>query len=516
VRLYAEDAGKNFQPAAGLLTDVHFPASARIETWVETGSEVSAFYDPMIAKIIVRGTDRADALARLDSALADTRVHGLENNLPYLRQIIASEGFRIGSVTTKYTSTLPFLPSTIEVLEGGTQTTVQDYPGRIGYWDVGVPPSGPMDNLSFRLANRLVGNPDTAAAIELTVNGPTLRFNTAAVVALTGAHMPATLDHKPVAQHRAFRVCAGQTLRIGSVSGPGLRAYIAIRHGLDVPDYLGSKSTFTLGLFGGHSGRALRTGDVLRVHTSTPAGVTTEAPLLRAPASIQPPLTREWQIGVLYGPHGAPDFFTEADITTLLTTAYEVHYNSARTGVRLIGPKPEWARRDGGEAGLHPSNIHDNAYAIGAVDFTGDMPIILGPDGPSCGGFVCPFTIVQAELWKMGQLKPGDKVRFVALTAEHEDFFPPPPVPNTRSHLCYLAATEPKHIVYSDQTGRLPQASGSGNQYLLVAYDHDSNYIFMRPIKTRKSQHLLEAIQDIYKILARSGFQPRFHRLDNE
>ena len=419
VRLYAEDAGKNFQPAAGTLTDVHFSKTARIETWVETGSEVSAFYDPMIAKIIVRGTDRADALARLDSALADTRVYGLENNLPYLRQIIASEGFRIGSVTTKYLSTLPFVPSTIEVLEGGTQTTVQDYPGRIGYWDVGVPPSGPMDNLSFRLANRLVGNPDTAAALELTVNGPTLRFNTPAVVALTGAHMPATLDGKPVAFHRAFRIRAGQTLRIGSVSGAGLRAYLSIRHGLDVPDYLGSKSTFTLGLFGGHSGRALRTGDVLRVHTSTAAGVTTDAPLLRAPASIQPPLTREWQIGVLYGPHGAPDFFTEQDITTLLTTSYEVHYNSARTGVRLIGPKPEWARRDGGEAGLHPSNIHDNAYAIGAVDFTGDMPIILGPDGPSCGGFVCPFTIVQAELWKMGQLKPGDKVRFTALTAQH-------------------------------------------------------------------------------------------------
>ncbi|CAM3005325.1 urea carboxylase [Rariglobus hedericola] len=419
VRLYAEDAGKNFQPAAGTLTDVHFQSSARIETWVETGSEVSAFYDPMIAKIIVRGTDRADALARLDSALADTRVYGLETNLPYLRQIIASEGFHTGSVTTKYLNGLPFVPSTIEVLEGGTQTTVQDYPGRIGYWDVGVPPSGPMDNLSFRLANRLVGNPDTAAALELTVNGPSLRFNTAAVVALTGAHMPATLDNKPVAPHRAFRIRAGQTLRIGSVSGAGLRAYLAIRHGLDVPDYLGSKSTFTLGLFGGHSGRALRTGDVLRVHTSTPGGVTTDAPLLRAPAAIQPPLTREWSIGVLYGPHGAPDFFTEADISVLLTTAYEVHYNSARTGVRLIGPKPEWARRDGGEAGLHPSNIHDNAYAIGAVDFTGDMPIILGPDGPSCGGFVCPFTIVQAELWKMGQLKPGDKVRFVALTAQH-------------------------------------------------------------------------------------------------
>src|SRR6185436_17644540 len=117
-------------------------------------------------------------------------------------------------------------------------------------------------------------------------------------------------------------------------------------------------------------------------------------------------------------PHGAPDFFTEADIDTFFSTDWEVHYNSSRTGVRLIGPKPDWARQDGGEAGLHPSNIHDNAYAIGTIDFTGDMPVILGPDGPSLGGFVCPATIVQAELWKIGQLKPGDFVRFRAISLD--------------------------------------------------------------------------------------------------
>src|SRR6185436_9103498 len=97
---------------------------------------------------------------------------------------------------------------------------------------------------------------------------------------------------------------------------------------------------------------------------------------------------------------------------------WKVHYNSARTGVRLVGPKPTWVRADGGEAGLHPSNIHDTAYGIGAVDFTGDMPIILGPDGPSLGGFVCPVTIASAELWKTGQLKPGDTVRFVPWSLE--------------------------------------------------------------------------------------------------
>jgi urea carboxylase len=418
VRVYAEDPGKNFQPAAGTLTDVHFATGARIETWVERGTEVSAFYDPLVAKIIVKGRDRAEALSRLEVALADTRLHGLETNLDYLRQIIASAGFRSGSVTTKYLANLPYSASTVDVIEGGTQTTVQDYPGRLGYWDVGVPPSGPMDGRSFRLANRLVGNPDTSAGLELTVQGPSLRFSTDAVIAVTGAHMPATLNGKPVAYYRALRVKAGQTLRLGTIDGAGLRTYLAIRHGFDVPDYLGSKSTFTLGLFGGHAGRALRAGDVLRVNRHTAAGVSHDAALLRAPTAIQSPLTREWEIGVLYGPHGAPDFFTADDIATLFSSSYEVHYNSARTGVRLIGPKPTWARRDGGEAGLHPSNIHDNAYAIGAIDFTGDMPIILGPDGPSCGGFVCPATIAQGELWKMGQLKPGDKVRFSPLTAE--------------------------------------------------------------------------------------------------
>ncbi len=124
------------------------------------------------------------------------------------------------------------------------------------------------------------------------------------------------------------------------------------------------------------------------------------------------------QIRVIYGPHAAPEYFTEAYIETFFATNWEVHFNSSRTGVRLIGPKPEWVRADGGEAGLHPSNIHDNPYAIGAVDFTGDMPVILGPDGPSLGGFVCPVTIIEADLWQLGQLKAGDRVRFYPVSVE--------------------------------------------------------------------------------------------------
>ena len=120
---------------------------------------------------------------------------------------------------------------------------------------------------------------------------------------------------------------------------------------------------------------------------------------------------------MLVGPHTAPDFLTPAGSTTCCGPTWTVHFNSARTGVRLVGPRPGWARPDGGEAGLHPSNIHDTGYAVGAVDLTGDMPIILGPDGPSLGGFVCPAVVAAAERWKLGQLAPGDRVRLVPWTA---------------------------------------------------------------------------------------------------
>ncbi len=406
VRLYAEDPGRDFRPSSGLLTHVAWPEEARVETWVASGTEVSPFYDPMLAKIITKGTTRGEALSRLEQALAATEIGGLETNLLYLRDLASSEVFAKGEMLTRTLATFPYRPKTIEVLAPGTVTTVQDYPGRLGYWDVGVPPSGPMDSRSFRLANRAVGNPDGAAGLEMTLSGPSLTFNSAAVICLMGAAMPAHLDGSEIAHGRAVNVEAGQTLKLGTIASQGVRTYLAVRGGIDVPDYLGAKSTFTLGRFGGHGGRPLLIGDILHI------GEAVVSALRAVPDALITPLSNAWRIGVLYGPHGAPEFFTEEDIETFLAADWEVHYNSSRTGVRLIGPKPNWARSDGGEAGLHPSNIHDNAYAIGAVDFTGDMPIILGPDGPSLGGFVCPVTIVQAELWKIGQLRPGDKIRF--------------------------------------------------------------------------------------------------------
>jgi urea carboxylase len=411
-RLYAEDANKQFQPSSGVLTQVVFPPDARVDSWVETGSEVSPFYDPLLVKLLVHAADRDTAIIAMQNALDQTCLDGIETNLGYLRQVLKDTVFSSGSQTTRYLNGFTYHPHTIDVLDGGVQTSVQDYPGRTGYWAVGVPPSGPMDHLAFRLANRLVGNAEGISGLEITLVGPALRFNVAADVAITGAPIEVSLDGKPLAMWQHHHIPAGSELRLGKVAEDGCRSYLAVAGGFDVPDYLGSQSTFTLGQFGGHAGRNLRVGDVLHLHPGQPAGARS-FPVL--PAHLRPQYTRQWQIGVLYGPHGAPDFFTQDDIAMFFSTDWEVHYNSSRTGVRLIGPKPQWARRDGGEAGLHPSNIHDNAYAIGSVDFTGDMPVILGPDGPSLGGFVCPATIVQAELWKIGQLKAGDKVRFVRI-----------------------------------------------------------------------------------------------------
>lgn len=406
VRLYAEDPAKNFQPSSGLLTQVSFPEGVRCDHWIDPGTEVSPFYDPLIAKLMVHAPTRHEALSQMESALAGTRLAGFETNLEYLRQVVASPEFREGKVWTGFLRGFAYHPHTIEVLEGGTQTTIQDFPGRLGYWAVGVPPSGPMDSLSFRLGNRLLGNPAEAAGLEVTLTGPTLRFYCDTIICLTGAPMLAKLDGEALPFWQPYRVEAGQTLVLSSLQGAGCRTYLAVAGGLEAPVYLGSRATFTLGGFGGHAGRALRTGDLLKL--ADPA-------MARPPdcvSVVRPEFTNSWEIGVMYGPHGSPDFFTAQDIETFFATEWEVHYHSARTGVRLIGPKPEWARRDGGEAGLHPSNIHDNAYAVGAVDFTGDMPIILGPDGPSLGGFVCPACVVHAELWKVGQLRPGDRVRF--------------------------------------------------------------------------------------------------------
>lgn len=416
-RLYAEDPLRDFRPAPGLVTALTLPeesASVRVDRWLETGVTVPSAFDPLLAKVLTHGDDREQARQRLLDALATARVDGVETNLAFLRAALTLPDFVNAQQITASTAAVALSARSVEVLSPGTQTSVQDVEGRLGFWHVGVPPSGAFDSRSMARANALLGNAQNAAGLEMLAQGPALKFTAAQRLVLCGASTEALLDGEAVVHDVPFAVAPGQLLTVGRIAadGDGLRAYLAVAGGIDVPEVLGSRSTFDLGVFGGHGGRALRTGDVLTlgvdpqgaaVQTMPPAPVLAERKLLR----------------VVQGPHIAPDYLTEGFLDTFYAVEWTVHYNSSRTGIRLDGPQPEWARPDGGNAGLHPSNVHDNAYAFGAIDFTGDMPIILGPDGPSLGGFVCPAAIAQADRWKLGQLRPGDRIRFqpIALDA---------------------------------------------------------------------------------------------------
>lgn len=406
VRVYAEDCVNGFRPGTGKIDAVTFSPEARVETWIQKGVEVTSLYDPMLAKLIVHGSDRADAIAKMERVLRDSRVYGITSNMQYLAALLKTETYQTGALFTGMLK--DFMPQehAIEVLDGGVQTTVQDYPGMIGYWFVGVPPCGPMDAYNFRIGNSILGNDESAPGLELTLRGGSYRFRTTVSFCITGADMKATLDGVEIPMYQVVHASAMQVLKFKDCK-VGMRTYLLVAGGFDMPKIMGSSSTFIDGKFGGHNGRTLRTGDVLRLQEKCVIDS-----IDSMPEKYRPKLTNEWTIGVIPGPQPTPEYLKPEYLKTLTEYEYEVNFNSARTGIRLNGPIPQWVREDGGEAGLHPSNIHDNAYAVGTLDLTGDQSILLGPDGPSLGGFVCSVTTAKGEMWKLGQLHPGDKVHF--------------------------------------------------------------------------------------------------------
>ena len=294
--------------------------------------------------------------------------------------------------------------------------TVQDFPGRLGYWSLGIPPSGPMDSFAFRLANRLVGNDVGDAALEVAAGMAVFRVLKDTSLAIAGADMQPTLNGSSVPMWENVVVKANDVLEFRTLKGSGFRAYISLAGGIDVPLYLGSRSTFAAGGFGGFNGRVLKAGDVLETRKPrTPISQLTGRTLKN---SI-PVYSSEWQVEVMEGPHSAPDFFTEDDMNSFFSEPFKVDLNSNRMGYRLTTRKWTWARPDGGIAGKHPSNILDNGYSVGAVNVSGDQPIILTVDGPSLGGFVCCACVISASLWKIGQARPArDNLRFKKVSLE--------------------------------------------------------------------------------------------------
>jgi urea carboxylase len=438
-RIYAEDCLNDFRPGTGKIDDAVFAKGVRVENWIRKNMEITSLYDPMLAKLIVRGETREDALQKLRAALKDTKIYGVPTNLNYLLKLTEQEQYSNGRIYTKMLDTFQPEEPAIEVLNGGLQTTVQDYPGMIGYWTVGVPPCGAFDSYSFRIGNRLLGNDEGAPGLEMTMRGGSYKFRTAASFCLTGADMGASLDGEKVAAYAVIQAKAGQTLTLNE-SKAGMRTYLLVAGGIQVPKVMGSGSTFIDGKFGGHNGRPLRIGDILILRDNP------IAPRASFPSEYRPKLANEWTIGVIPGPQPTDEYLKAEYLETLISSEYEVNFNSARTGIRLNGPIPQWVREDGGEAGLHPSNIHDNAYAVGALDLTGDQSILLGPDGPSLGGFVCPVTTAKAELWKIGQLRPGDKVRFQLITFDDAKAMRTAQERNIRGDYCEIFLPKPADI----------------------------------------------------------------------
>ena len=296
----------------------------------------------------------------------------------------------------------------LEVMEPGFLSTVQDL-GRKGYFAAGIPPSGAFDRFALRVGNLLVGNPPGEAGIEMTLMGGRFRALRAAVIAITGADMGATLDGAPLPRWEAVPVRAGSELAFG-VAQTGCRAYLCPAGGVDVPSVLGSKSTYLIGKIGGVRGRPLRAGDRLDV---APGARATAGHRLRP--SLIPSYGSEVELRVLLGPQD--DHVAQASVRTFLSAPYKVSSKADRVGYRFEGAEFQFRERAKAvEAGSDPSNIVDDGNAIGAIQIPGGKEAIcMGPDGVSMGGYVKIACLIAADLERMAQAKPWDIARFRAV-----------------------------------------------------------------------------------------------------
>lgn len=408
-RLYAENPAKDYAPSPGLLQEVKWKEvpGSRIDTYVHRGIRISPNYDPLLAKAMVHAPDRDKAISGLKEVLTGTQISGPPTNLAFLAAILDHETFTSGVTLTKFLSTFDYRPAAIDIIAGGAYTLIEDWPGRptVGR---GFGHSGPMDPLAFRIANLLVGNDEGTAGLEITLSGPEMRFLGPAVVALCGAPIDAQLDEQPFPMWTRKRIEAGQRLKIGKTTGGGCRSYLAIHGGLpSVATWFGSKSTAPMTTVGGYQGRALAAGDLLDIVADVPA-VRDESNL---PEQLIPTYTEEWDLLAMPGPHDegylADDFIKE-----FYETTFKVSHNAARGGIRLIGPRPRWARSSGGQGGAHPSNVIEYGYSVGALNWTGDDPCLFPVDAPDFGGFISSVTIIKADWWRLGQMKAGNKLRF--------------------------------------------------------------------------------------------------------
>lgn len=293
-------------------------------------------------------------------------------------------------------------PTHIIVVKGGWLTTVQDL-GRYGYQQYGVPVAGAMDSFSAMVANRLVGNPDGAAVLELTLKGPELQFERDTVVAITGADLSPTINGGSVPLWQSILVSQGSRLSFGK-QRTGTRAYLAIAGGIDVPLILGSRSTHCASETGGLGGRPLKQGDSL--HTEEPVKSVKHSIGMRLPDQLLPHYNRTPTVRIIPGPQ--QDFFSDRSLATLTEAAYTGTPQSDRMGYRLTGPKV-----------VHKGSIQfiSDCTAMGALQVPPDgQPILLMADRQTTGGYPKIAVVISADLSLAAQLAPGDSVAFAPCT----------------------------------------------------------------------------------------------------
>ena len=302
----------------------------------------------------------------------------------------------------------------VQVIKKGLETSVQDYPGRIGTLNLGFPPSGPMDSWSFRLANILVDNEPGTAALECQFMGPTLKFNSDRIIAITGADMSPKIDGTPVPLWESLEVKKDQILEMAFAT-VGARSYIAFSGGINTTPWLGSRSTFHKAGVGGIKGKAIQDGQIIPLNKSKSI---TGRKIKKSSIPVMS-TNKKWSVEVVKGPND--DWVDEKGHKMFLNSDWKLQSKSDRTGYRLEGPKwsfTEKATNKSLEHGTFPSNIIDQGYPVGAINLAGQTPIILVNDGPSMGGFIVPYTVPSASFWKLGQAKPGDSFNFVEISVE--------------------------------------------------------------------------------------------------
>lgn len=294
----------------------------------------------------------------------------------------------------------------LTVVRPGMLTTVQDL-GRWGAQSNGVPVAGPMDEYSHRLANRLVGNPSSAAALEVTLMGPELQTNADVICAVAGATFTLTVGSAAVPMHAVFALRLGATLKFGARAA-GARAYLAVRGGFDLPTVFDSRATSLISRMGPFGGRALKAGDVLPIAPNamlTPPGASAEPDMV--PLSLP---AGGATLRVVVGPQER--FFTARAFGTLFGSRYVITPASNRMGYRLDGPGLEHAGRADGV-----SDLLSDATPIGSLQVPASgQPILLMADRQTTGGYPKIGVVIGADLPLAGQLAPGDWIQFAPCT----------------------------------------------------------------------------------------------------